>query len=415
MNANTIRHGIRRTALAAAVSVFAAAPAAFAAPGDPLAPPFPVDPGQPGGGPIVRHDAAGDFLVVWSGQYPTIRARLFNANGSAHGPAFSVASGSLSGAAMNAAGEFVISWGATNSSGATHTYVQRYAAGGAPTGTPIDALPYGSSSVAMDADGDFVLTWDGSRQIGIPGGLPYLVFELGFSTVKAQRFSHDGTRIGGNLLVHLSLTDPLPINGSLNPPSPTVVMNSDGDFIVAWNDNTLILKPSVYARRYGKSGLPLGLEFRVNPLMPSSAGGPNLAMGDDGSFIASWQTPHPVGTNSYSGADIYARRFTRLGLPTGQPIAVSTNVVTGGQSLARDAAGNFAVAWIGTTSSGCCIPSYLYLRTFAADGTQLGSVVNVTGPNVGLDNPALVMNASGNLVLGWNEAGNVEAELFAGP
>ena len=206
-----------RTALALAVSAFACTPAARAAPGDALAPSFTIDTvGYFETRTTLVHDAAGNFLVVYQVDgrpLPIIKGQLFSAAGVARGAPFTVVvNGTLPTAAMNAAGDFVISWmmpqGASD-----HLYTQRYSAAGAAIGAPIDLNTRSNvydDAVAMDGSGDFALTWSQEWQIELPDGLPYGGLSLGASSVRAQRYSHDGSALGVRMLVDLSLTNPTP-------------------------------------------------------------------------------------------------------------------------------------------------------------------------------------------------------------
>jgi hypothetical protein len=412
----------RRTALAVAIAAMVSAPAVFAAPGDPLGPPFAV--GQVSFGdaePIVRRDAVGNFLVVWNDNNTTLNARLFNADGSARGAAFVVSSGRLPGVAMDAAGDFVITWSAISAS-AYHLYAQRYTAAGSAVGTAIDVNDESpdqtlySTAVAMDADGDFVVAWNQATQIFLPGG----VGPFGSSSIRAKRYAHDGSLLGSDILVDLNLNNPSQLSAVFTPLDPVVAMNPAGDFVVAWNDKSLTSRPAVYVRPYGADGRPLGPKQRVNTLLQRTAYGPVVAMDDDGDFVVVWSVPHQLKGGlipSASGYDIYTQRYSKTGSPNGQPIEVSQNVSSNpepGPALAMDPVGDFAIAWLGSPTY-CCVPASIRLQSYSASGAALGgnqTVVGDTYQELGI--PGLAMDAHGNMVMAWTFENTIEAELLSG-
>ena len=125
----------------------------------------------------VAMDATGDFVVAWdnytqAGTNIGVFAQRFSANGSAAGSEFEVAPilGILEqpGVAMDAVGDFVVSW-QSQPVGAdfSHAFARRYTADGtAATDAflidPTDATPTNGQlepAVAMDAAGDYMAVW----------------------------------------------------------------------------------------------------------------------------------------------------------------------------------------------------------------------------------------------------------------
>jgi len=99
----------------------------------------------------------------------------------------------------------------------------------------------GFASVAMDTDGDFVVAWESYQRDGDDYG------------VCAQRYNSDGSTGGTEFQVNTYTTD--------HQHNPSVAMDADGDFVVAWQsygqDGE---KWGVFARRYGLPYLSLGKE-----------------------------------------------------------------------------------------------------------------------------------------------------------
>ena len=77
------------------------------------------------------------------------------------------------------------------------------------------------SSVAMDADGDFVITWTSYNQDGTGNG--YGAGVNGENGVYAQRYNADGSTVGNEFQVNTYTDD--------NQQHSSVAMDADGDFI----------------------------------------------------------------------------------------------------------------------------------------------------------------------------------------
>ena len=135
----------------------------------------------------VAMDADGDFVVTWSssgqdGSSWGVYAQRYNAAGEALGQEFRVntfSSGSqlYSTVAMDADGDFVITWSSSAQDGSGYgVYAQRYNAAGQAIGDEFQVNTYTNNSqrfsnVAMDADGDFIVNWTSNGQDGSSYGV----------------------------------------------------------------------------------------------------------------------------------------------------------------------------------------------------------------------------------------------------
>ncbi|MEM8601678.1 MAG: hypothetical protein AAGF99_17310, partial [Bacteroidota bacterium] len=305
--------------------------------------------------PFVAMDADGDFVIVWtsSGQdAPTgggIFAQRYDAAGVAQGSEFQVNTYTTStqnkpSVAMDADGDFVIAWQSAGqddpSAGFTPgIYAQRYDAAGVAQGSEfrVNTFTTGSQSdpsVAMDADGDFTVAWSGYGQDD-----PSAAFVSG---VFAQRYAADGTTQGGEFQVNTFTTN--------SQVRPSVAMDADGDFVVAWTSGGQDdpLYSGIFAQRYNAAGVAQGSEFQVNTFVTGNQSGPSVGMDADGDFVVAWTSGSYFGAaqdGSYYG--IYAQRYDAAGVAQGSEFLVNT-VTTGGQfgpSVATDDSGDFVVAW----------------------------------------------------------------------
>src|SRR4029079_3683395 len=115
-------------------------------------------------------------------------ARRYSADGSPLGDPFVVNSYTnyiqrAQGVAIDADGDFVITW---QSDSSTDFYAQRFASNGTRQGDALrvntsPTADQGDSRVAMDAAGDFAITWAGRNWVD------------NFPDVYAQRYHADGT------------------------------------------------------------------------------------------------------------------------------------------------------------------------------------------------------------------------------
>ncbi|MBD2520023.1 putative Ig domain-containing protein [Nostoc sp. FACHB-973] len=137
--------------------------------------------------PTVAMDADGDFVISWQsygqdGSGYGIYAQRYNSAGVAVGGEFKVntytnSAQSKSTVAMDADGDFVISWQSIGQDGYGYGInAQRYNSAGVAVGGEFKINTYTNSNqnnptVAMDADGDFVISWQSFGQDGSSSGI----------------------------------------------------------------------------------------------------------------------------------------------------------------------------------------------------------------------------------------------------
>ena len=290
-------------------------------------------------GPSLAMDADGDFVVVWvseegDGDSYGVFAQRYDASGVAVGGEFRVNSYTTSmqglpSVAMDADGDFVVAWESFGQDSSDRgVYAQRYSATGVARGLEFQVNTYtqfiqGAPSIASDADGDFVIVWE-SWQDGSERG------------VFAQRFASDGAPRGAEFQVNAYTAN--------DQSSPAVAMDADGDFVVVWRsfgqDGDRF---GVYAQRYDASGVALGGEVRVNAYTTNVQGLPSVAMDADGDFVVAWQSFDQDGYNY----GIFARNYAAAGGAQGQEVLVNTYTMSDQMlpAVAADAEGDFVVAW----------------------------------------------------------------------
>ena len=131
--------------------------------------------------PVVAMDADGNFVVSWTASNigdtaNDVIARRFDNDGNALGDSFGVNSQTSgnqdsSAIAMNAAGQFVITWEGNRQDGDRNgIFAQVYDAAGNPVGNEIavNNITAGSQNtpvVGIDSGGNFVIAWQNQRFI----------------------------------------------------------------------------------------------------------------------------------------------------------------------------------------------------------------------------------------------------------
>ncbi len=123
------------------------------------------------------------------------------------------------------------------------------------------------SVIASDGDGDFVMVWEG------PGGSdPDGVF--------GRRFNSSGNPLATEFRANNATAG--------NQKRPSIDMDSDGDFVVTWMspDGSMY---GIFAQRFTSAGAPTGPEFQVNTYETGNQWYPSVGLDADGDFVVAWE------------------------------------------------------------------------------------------------------------------------------
>ena len=290
----------------------------------------------------VAMDTDGDFVIAWNsyGQdSPTqtaasgVYAQRYNAAGVAQGGEFRVntytSDNQLNPAiAMDADGDFVVSWQSANQEGVTNAgfgvYAQRYNAAGAAQGSEFrvntqTVSAQATPAIGMDTDGDFVIAWGSSGQDDPTAANLFGIY--------AQRYNAAGVAQGGEFRVNTFTTRSQAL--------PSLAMDADGDFVISWRSAGQDVPAAttafgVYGQRYNAAGVAQGGEFRINTFTSNDQHYPSVAMDADGDFVVAW---HGQGTGDLLG--VFAQRYQATTLTpsltvTTSGAATNTTPVAGG-------------------------------------------------------------------------------------
>lgn len=345
----------------------------------------------------VAMDASGDFVVVWENHvrdgttYGTygVYGQRYNASGAPTGSQFQVSTFSLNGnakpkVAMDGVGDFVITW-ETYTTGDYNVWARRYSAASAPLGAAFPVPTFtghnqNASAVAMDSAGDFVVTWTSDGQHTYGSGkyihlIPY---------VYCRKYNAAGVASGPEVQISQVSNDAQEI-------SPSIAMDSAGDFAIAWLDTLATAPPAGFnldVVRYPAAGGVQPFETLVNASAyntVSSQSPPSISMDSAGDFVVAWESNGLYGS-SYG---IYARRYNAATVAQGAAFRPNSINGTGSPvspSVAMESAGDFVIAWDSGNAS--------YLRHFTLSGTPQGSEFVVGGATVAID-------STGDFVIAW--------------
>ncbi|HEV2111406.1 MAG TPA: hypothetical protein VGT99_08635 [Gammaproteobacteria bacterium] len=206
--------------------------------------------------------------------------------------------------AMDAAGDFVVAWQSNNQASGTSGY-DIYARQFTSAGTAVQANEFlvntfttggqQNSSVAMDAAGDFVVSWASYGQTAVGSG-----------DIYARQYNAAGTALQiSEFQVNTAST-----HSGFVYELPKVAMDAAGDFVVAFYDYTNVSSNSydVFARQYTAAGSAVQTsEFLVNTFTSGNQETPAVAMDAAGDFVVAWESYDQA--SSTSAYDIYARRY----------------------------------------------------------------------------------------------------------
>ncbi|MBX3412470.1 MAG: hypothetical protein KF708_07270 [Pirellulales bacterium] len=341
--------------------------------------------------PSIAIDADGDFIVVWSGfgrdgdlaSESNIYARRFNSSGVPQGNPFLV-NQTIGGTqreasvAVDVDGDFFIVWSSSGQDGSGYgIYTRAYnSAGQAVTNEArVNVTTAGNQQapvVAMGAQGSVVFAWTTPDLVGIG------------TDIVARLLLPDGSLSTEFIVNSGTATNPIGRLGVQK--SPAIGIDLSGDFVIAWSsagqDGSGY---GIFAQRYNAAGVPQGVEFQANVSVLGNQEMPSVSLDHDGDFIIAW-SGNGTQADSEDQSGVFARRFAADGTPLAPPLGadgvdefrVNTTIVGTQQfaSVGVDGEGDFVIAWsgagIGESGAGA---SGVFARLFNISGDNAGPIV----------------------------------------
>jgi hypothetical protein len=233
--------------------------------------------------------------------------------------------------------------------------------------------------------GGFVITWtDESGTLGDPY----------FSSVKAQVYAADGTKVGTELLVNSQV---LGWQGK-----SSVASLSDGGFIISWEDSSGALGDAsgeaVRAQRFDASGARVGDEFLVNTTTFGDQMDTVTIGLANGGFAVAWVDYNGVLYNSSASSRVDVQLYDAAGAKLGSEITVTSSIADAQlkPQLTGLANGDFCISWRDTGTS---IKAQLYGASGTKVGTEIAINTNLTANEATL--PVISGLANGGFVAAW--------------
>ncbi len=373
--------------------------------------------GLANGGFVVTWDDASGTLGDANGT--SIKAQVFAADGSKVGSEFRVntqtADGQLAPVITGLSnGGFVVTWfdnsQTLGDSEGTSIKAQVFSADGTPVGSETlvnSATSYSqfAPTVAGLGNGGFVVSWtDDSGEGGDDDG----------TGIKAQVFAADGSKVGAEFLVNTETggsQDNATITGLAN--GGFVVTWEDLSGTLGDSDAT-----SVKAQMFAADGSKVGSEFLVNTATASDQLKPTVSALPNGGFVVTWYDFSQAGGDS-SGSGIKAQIYAADGSKVGSEFLVNTTTANSQSTptVTTLSNGDFAIAWQDWSGAGGdASGSSIKLQVFTADGRKVGTELLVnTSTSSDQSHPSIIGYADGRFVVTWQDANgtDVRSQVFS--
>jgi hypothetical protein len=203
---------------------------------------------------------------------------------------------------------------------------------------------------------------------------------------------------------------------------PTVTKDSNGNFLVVWQQAGDDGTDDVYAVQVSQAGVVQSEPFRVNTSSENQNGEPSVTSDLDGSSIVTWTEAAPDG----SLGNVWMRTYNAAAEPDTDPVLVAGGPGDQkGSKVQVDGAGNVLVAWSSDPEpepiptepgegdplpAGDPVPEPgVYLAKLLLDGTPLVPAIALHETATGVDSVVdLKVDESGAFTLVWETAGDGE-------
>jgi hypothetical protein len=290
------------------------------------------------GSPAVDADGSGNFVVVWAsfedGSFTGVSGQRYASTGAPLGTEFRINTYTTDfqgdpGVSSDASGNFVVVWTSARGAADTDVIARRYASTGVPLSPEFRVNTYAPgvqafAVVASDPSGNFVVVWQSADQD-----------DLGYG-IFGQRYASTGVPLGPEFRVNTYTTN--------SQTRPAIASDVSGNFVVVWE--SLIQDAGgqgVFGQRFSAAGAPLGSEFAINTYTTNMQRSPSVGLDTFGNFVVAWMS----NTQDGSVAGIFGQRYANTGSPLGPEFRINSYTAEAQMepSVSVDDAGNFVVVW----------------------------------------------------------------------
>ncbi|WP_028470765.1 DUF4347 domain-containing protein, partial [Neptunomonas japonica] len=343
-------------------------------------------------------DASGNHVVVWSEQNTDssgwgVYAQRFDSTGSAQGTEIQINQTTAddqrwASVGMSDSGKFVVTWNSSNQDGtASSIYARQFNVDGSAAGNEfrVNTQSTGAqsnASIDVDASGNFIIVWQGDGPADSNG-------------VFFRRFDAAGTAVDASEVIAHTVT-----NGTVSEFDPVVAWQSNGKFVVAWEqDNN-----KVYFQRFDNAGAMLGGKTQIDSALSNSSG-LSIDANSSGGFAFAYR-------DEVLGGAIFARAYNEDGssaYSSGNTLTLWAKLADAqNATVAIDDSGEVLVAYQTTSAGGD-----IHLQRINADGSEQGSATALVTDASDQSMPALAMLDLSNYALAWNDVSSATVNTFA--
>src|SRR4029079_6604043 len=276
---------------------------------------------------------------------------------------------------MTPRGDFVVTWASYHDDG-SDIRGRRFDALGIPRGGEFQVNTasgtHFGTGVAMNAKGEFVVTWT------VDTGDP-----VSRTDVLARRYDASAVRVGGQFQVNTYTTG---IQGYDGLFSPQVALADSGRFTVLWNSLNQEADESfgVRAQAFDAAGAPVGAELQVNTYTTASQGFFSARGDARGNVLATWQSANQDGSSQGVFAQRFGPDGSRRGAEF--QVNTFTTGFEGVPNVGLDPTGNFDIVWHGPNEGstgillqryGGLVPAGLVVDPFGNQALEPGESADV--------------------------------------
>jgi len=356
------------------------------------------------GDPASAMTPDGKFLFTWEDRRAIgnsdVFAQRFDAWGNRLGNNFRVSDSAvagdqdISGVYYAPNGTALVAWDDRRNGLTGDIYAQFLNPDGSPRDTnfrvnddPVGMANQYEPAVRGDDSGRFVVVWMDGR-----GHNP------SDWNIFGQRFSLNGTRLGGNFYV----TSDDSIQWS-----PRLGVGPAGAFVVTWDDRRRG-NYDIYAQRYNPAGQPQGDNFRVNGDSGSADQyGSGIAINSAGEFLIVW-------TDRRNGdEDIYAQRFDSAGNRLGSEFVVNddnSGTNQAGPAVVARPDGGYWIVWMDGRNGDLDI----YGQQLDRNGSPIGANFRINDDQASAQQrvSSIGMNRQGYSCVVWEDERHTGTDIY---
>ncbi len=236
--------------------------------------------------------------------------------------------------------------------------------------------------IAMGPNGNFVVAWedDSNGATGV-----YQVFARGFNANGSQRFP--------------AITINRNANGQQLKPAVGIARN--GSFAIAWEDDSDGNgKFQVMGARFNAQGVKSGNDFTVNSNSDGQQKNPAVAMNSLGNFVVVWEDD----SNENGLYQVVAARFNAAGIKQGNDFTVNTTAAGQQKSpaISISPVGDFVIVWADDSDAN---NAYQILgRGFLANGSEKFTARTINANSNGQQKkPSIGLTENGSFITVWED------------